>query len=80
MVAEDHALDMAKNNFQAHQGSDGSSPSDRIARRCEKVTVMGSQYSGENIGGDFKYEGRDFPLNTVKSLLIDDGVQNRGHR
>lgn len=26
------------------------------------------------------YKGRDHALNTVKSLLIDDGVGNRGHR
>jgi hypothetical protein len=35
---------------------------------------------GENIGGDFKIKGRNHALNTVKSLLIDDGVSNRGHR
>jgi hypothetical protein len=35
---------------------------------------------GENIGGDFDIKGRNHALNTVKSLLIDDGVSNRGHR
>jgi uncharacterized protein YkwD len=35
---------------------------------------------GENIGGDFKIEGRNHALNTVKGLIIDDGVKNRGHR
>lgn len=78
MVAEDHAADMAKNNFQGHTGSDGSSVKDRILRRCEPAT--GSQTWGENIGGDFMYEGRDYALNTVKSLMIDDGVTSRGHR
>lgn len=72
---------MAKHNFQGHTGSDGSSPSDRIDRRCNKVVDYGCIItSGENIGGDFKYEGRNFALNTVKSLLIDDGVNSRGHR
>jgi uncharacterized protein YkwD len=41
LSAEDHAADMAANNFQGHTGSDGSQPGDRINRRCEKVVVYG---------------------------------------
>ncbi len=81
LAAEDHAADMAAKGFQGHSGSDGSSMSDRIYRRGEQVQVYGQPISmGENIGGDFMYKGRDHALNTVKSLLIDDGVGNRGHR
>lgn len=81
LAAEDHAADMAAHGFQGHSGSDGSSMSDRIYRRGQQVQVYGETISmGENIGGDFMYKGRDHALNTVKSLLIDDGVGNRGHR
>lgn len=70
---------MAKHNFMGHQSSDGSSLSDRISRKCQKITNGASSW-GENIGGDFKYEGRDYAFNTIKSLIIDDGVPTRGHR
>lgn len=81
LAAEDHAADMAAHNFQGHTGSNGSSMSDRIYKRGKQVQVFGEPISmGENVGGDFMYQGRDHALNTVKSLLIDDGVKNRGHR
>lgn len=77
-MAQDHANDMAKNNFFGHSGSDGSSMTDRLYRRCSKPS--GPTAMAENIGGDFAYKGRNHALNTVKSLLIDDGVKSRGHR
>lgn len=36
--------------------------------------------SGENIGSEFKVEGRNHALQTVMGLIIDDGVSSRGHR
>lgn len=34
----------------------------------------------EIIGADFNIEGRNNPEMTVLSLIIDDGVKDRGHR
>ena len=34
----------------------------------------------ELIGSDFKFDGRNTPELTVLSLIIDDGVKDRGHR
>lgn len=34
VVAKDHATDMVENNIEGHVGSDGSSLTDRIERRC----------------------------------------------
>ena len=50
--------------------------SDRIAKRCGKA--YGS--SGENLGSEFRIEGRNHALQTVMDLIIDDGVSNREHR
>jgi uncharacterized protein YkwD len=67
---------MAKTNIFGHNSSDGTSFSARITKRCGQA--YGS--SGENIGTDFKVQGRDHALQTVLGLIIDDGVPNRGHR
>lgn len=67
---------MAKTNIFGHNSSDGTSFSARITKRCGQA--YGS--SGENIGTDFKVQGRDHALQTVLGLIIDDGVSNRGHR
>lgn len=67
---------MAKTNIFGHNSSDGRSFSDRITKRCGKA--FGS--SGENIGSDFKVQGRDHALQTILGLIIDDGVSSRGHR
>lgn len=79
LVAQAHADDMAKNKFQGHQGSDGSSLEDRFNRKCLRKK-FGLFAIGENIGGDFQVKGRNHALNTIKGLIIDDGVSNRGHR
>ena len=50
LAAEDHAIDMAVNNFFGHKSSNGKSLSDRITNRCGPATG----YSAENIGMDFK--------------------------
>ena len=76
MAAEDHAIDMAKTGIFGHNSSDGRSFTARIEKRCGKA--YGS--SGENIGSDFKVQGRNHALQTVMGLIIDDGVKSRGHR
>jgi len=69
--AKDHVKDQSKTGAIGHDGSDRSTPETRI-RRYGK---FGSGYTwGENISyGDST--GRDI----VCSLLIDDGVPDRGH-
>lgn len=76
LAAEDHAIDMAQTGIFGHNSSNGMSFSDRIAKRCGQA--YGS--SGENIGSEFKVEGRNHALQTVMGLIIDDGVSSRGHR
>lgn len=36
LASQDHADDMGKNNFQGHQGSDGSTMASRLWKRCSK--------------------------------------------
>ena len=67
---------MAKTGIFGHNSSDGRPFGDRITKRCGQA--YGS--SGENIGSDFKVNGRDHALKTVMGLIIDDGVKSRGHR
>ncbi|MDR0579139.1 MAG: CAP domain-containing protein [Campylobacteraceae bacterium] len=68
-AAKDHALDQSKTGEVGHDGSDGSTPFDRIKRYGTYLTA------GENIA--YKPNtGREI----VIGLLIDDGVLSRGHR
>ena len=77
LTTKDHATDMVQNNVDGHTGSDGSSLTDRLERRCGEIT---SGAWAENIGSDFDVEGRNHALKTVLGLIIDDGVMSRGHR
>jgi len=71
-AAKDHAADQSKTGQTGHNSSDGSTPETRMKRYG---AFSGSWTYGENISyGDAT--GRDI----VCSLLIDDGVPNRGHR
>ena len=67
---------MSKTGIFGHNGSDGRSFTDRIYHRC--VKSFGS--AGENIGSEFNVDGRNHALQTVMGLIIDDGVESRGHR
>ena len=69
-AAYDHVLDLAKSGNTGHDGSDGSTPFDRMSRHGE---WQGS--AAENIAfGDGDVRAR------VVQLIIDDGVPSRGHR
>jgi uncharacterized protein YkwD len=72
LAAKDHVTDQSRTGQTGHNGSDRSTPETRIKRHG---VFSGSWTLGENIAyGDTT--GRDI----VCSLLIDDGVPNRGHR
>lgn len=77
LVAKDHAIDMNLTGVQGHRGSDGSTLTDRIERRCGDFD--GGAWA-QNIGSAFNLEGRNHALKTVLGLIIDDGVSSRGHR
>jgi uncharacterized protein YkwD len=72
LAAKDHVTDQSKTGQTGHTGSDRSTPQIRMNRHGG---FSGSWALGENI--DYGYTtGRDI----VVSLLIDDGVPDRGHR
>lgn len=72
LAAKDHVTDQSKTGQVGHNGSDNSTPETRMKRYG---VFRGSWTYGENISyGDVS--GRDI----ICSLLIDDGVPNRGHR
>jgi uncharacterized protein YkwD len=68
--AQRHAMDQAGGAI-GHDGSDGTSPADRIEQVIEK-----SFATGENIA----YGAEPIAQQVVQQLLIDDGVADRGHR
>jgi uncharacterized protein YkwD len=72
LAAKDHVADQSRTGQTGHNGSDRSTPEIRMKRHG---VFSGSWTLGENIAyGDTT--GREI----VCSLLIDDGVPNRGHR
>ena len=68
-AAKDHSSTQSLTNQVGHAGTDGSSPFDRIKRYGSYMTA------GENI--DY---GCSSAREIVVSLLVDDGVESRGHR
>lgn len=70
LATNDHVNDQGPNGYVGHGGSDGSSPISRVQRhnpRCRGV--------GENI--DY---GSNTASEIIVSLIVDDGVPDRGHR
>lgn len=70
LAAKVHAADQGPKGVMSHQGSDNSSPLDRMLRFGQ---VEGSW--GENI----EY-GSNSAREIIMQLIIDDGVPDRGHR
>lgn len=68
--ASEHARDTGSRGITGHQGSGGSTLSERISRFGDWFGAI-----GENIS-----YGEADPQAVVWQLLIDDGVPNRGHR
>jgi hypothetical protein len=69
-AAADHVDDQGPRGTVGHVGSDGSQPWDRVSRYGE--------WSG-SLGENILY-GRETPRNVVISLIVDDGIRDRGHR
>lgn len=74
--AQAHTQDICQNGIFGHIGSDGSTFNQRILKYCKK----GPGAMSEMIGSDFIFEGRNTAEMTVLSLIIDDGIKERGHR
>jgi uncharacterized protein YkwD len=70
-AAQSHSQDMATNGFQSHTGSDGSSPSDRVAS---------AGYSGAIRTAENAYAYGDSIDQDLQAFLLDWGVPDQGHR
>jgi uncharacterized protein YkwD len=68
-AAADHASDQAATGETGHDGSDDSSPGDRVRKRGGDVYVAEVIAYGPIDADD-----------VIRQLIIDDGVADRGHR
>jgi uncharacterized protein YkwD len=68
--ARDHVKDQGSSGSTQHKGRDGSQPWDRVNRYGTWQKII-----GENISF-----GHNRARNVVMTLIIDDGVPDRGHR
>lgn len=72
-AARDLARDQASSGSMGHEGSDGSTPADRVNRHGRWGGAL-----SENVSySAFASVG---PRDVVVQLLVDDGVPGRGHR
>ena len=70
LAAQDHATDQSKYGGIGHASHDGSTLQNRVERHGKwQHTIGGNIINAANLG-----------LDVVVGLLIDDGVENRGHR
>lgn len=70
-AAKDHANDIGPKGLFGHEGSNGST----LSQRCLKYLAKSTGYFGENCSG-----GKNNPEDIVRQLIIDDQVPSRGHR
>ncbi|MEO1258124.1 MAG: LysM peptidoglycan-binding domain-containing protein [Bacteroidota bacterium] len=69
-AAKKHGLDQKSTGSTDHVGTDGSYPWDRVRKECPEM-----RDGNENIAG-----GPSSVREILMTLLIDDGIANRGHR
>ena len=69
-AAADHVQDIGPKGLVAHQGTNGSTPSDRVRRHASGFSEVAEVISF----------GPDDAASVLIDLLVDDGVRNRGHR
>jgi uncharacterized protein YkwD len=69
--AQAHSQDMAAGGFQSHNGSDGSTPPQRI----QTAGYTDASHSGENV-----YAYADSVDQAMEAFLLDWGVSDAGHR
>ncbi|MBX7059882.1 MAG: hypothetical protein K1X75_17600 [Leptospirales bacterium] len=69
-----HARDQSSSGALGHEGSDGSSPFDRMMREGVRASALAENISYGILFGD------DGGLAIALQFLIDDGVPERGHR
>lgn len=69
-AAQDHAEDLGSRGLVTHQGPNGTT----LKMRIEKYAKW------KNLLGENMTFGIDDPIEILLQLLIDDGVQGRGHR
>jgi uncharacterized protein YkwD len=70
LAAWDHVRDIGPKGLLAHEGSDKSSPGERVRRYATDVKSVAEVISF----------GPEDPESVVIDLIIDDGLRNRGHR
>ena len=70
LAAKDHTQDTGSKGLTGHEGSDKSLTGERLERY--------GRWSGGN-AENVSY-GKDYGINVVMQLLVDDGVPSRGHR
>ncbi len=69
LAAYDHASEQGDRGSWGHISPDGATPGKRVSARG------GGRFVSETIS-----YGENDPVGVVRSLIVDDGVANRGHR